>query len=88
MPNEIPSPTQVKELLLDFRQIELKDISNQSGVPFPTLVKIRQGTTRDPGIDTVRKLYAAPLVVKRIAEKKRIVRQKNSPQAEHATQEA
>ncbi|BBL25376.1 hypothetical protein [Comamonas terrigena] len=62
MPTEIPSTEQVRALLLKFRQVQLKSIEGQSGVPFSTLVKIRQGTTKNPGIETVRAIFRTDLV--------------------------
>lgn len=62
MPTEIPSTEQVRALLLMFRQVQLKSIEDQSGVPFSTLVKIRQGTTKNPGIETVRAIFRTDLV--------------------------
>nr|WP_315540153.1 hypothetical protein [uncultured Comamonas sp.] len=62
MPTEIPSTEQVRALLLMFRQVQLKSIEDQSGVPFSTLVKIRQGTTKNPGIETVRAIFCTDLV--------------------------
>jgi predicted transcriptional regulator len=56
----IPSSDDVRTLLLKLRQRDLRDVFEQTGVPVPTLVKIRQGTTRNPGIETVRSIYRAP----------------------------
>jgi len=43
-------------------------VFEQTGVPVPTLVKIRQGTTRNPGIETVRSIYRAPALQCHIAD--------------------
>jgi predicted transcriptional regulator len=40
------------------RHAELQALAKQASVPFTTLWKIRSGETRNPGIDTVRKLLA------------------------------
>lgn len=63
----IPSTSDVRALLLKLRQRELRSVYEQTGVPVPTLVKIRQGTTRNPGIETVRSIYAAPVLQPHIA---------------------
>lgn len=34
---------------------DLQALADASLVPFPTLMKIRQGTTENPGIETVRR---------------------------------
>lgn len=63
----IPSTSDVRTLLLKLRQCELRCVYEQTGVPVPTLVKIRQGTTRNPGIETVRSIYTAPVLQSYIA---------------------
>ncbi|MBK0112785.1 MULTISPECIES: hypothetical protein [unclassified Delftia] len=63
----IPSSDDVRSLLLKLRQRDLRDVFEQTGVPVPTLVKIRQGTTRNPGIETVRSIYRAPALQCHIA---------------------
>lgn len=35
----------------------MQELAKESGVPFTTLWKIRDGTTGNPGIETVRKFY-------------------------------
>ena len=50
-------------MLKGLPQAELLVVSAQAGVPVPTLIKIRHGVTKNPGIDTVRKIYGAPRVV-------------------------
>lgn len=68
---QIPSHHDVQEILRRFRQAELHEIGIQSGVPFPTIMKIRQGVTRNPGLETVRSILAAPFVAKAIKATKR-----------------
>lgn len=71
MAYRIPSPQDLQILLKGFRQAELHEIGSQSGVPFPTIMKIRQGVTRNPGLETVRSILAAPFVAKAIKATKR-----------------
>ena len=60
MAYEIPSTMDVQRLLLKLKQAELVVLSEQSGVPMGTLIKIRHCVTKNPGIETVRKIVAAP----------------------------
>lgn len=60
MAYEIPSATDVQRLLLKLKQSELVVLSEQSGVPMGTLTKIRRCVTKNPGIETVRKILSAP----------------------------
>ena len=55
MNNDIPSVRQVQEALkrLTLRQIDT--LSALSGVPAPTIAKIRYGVSENPGIETIRK---------------------------------
>lgn len=54
---EIPSTAQVRSRLLGLPEKGLKEVAQQSGVPFTTLWKIRAGETANPGIETVRKFF-------------------------------
>ena len=50
-------------MLVPLRSAELMALSSRSGVPFTTAWKVRSGETRNPGIETCRKLVehlAAP----------------------------
>lgn len=49
------SAEQVREALGKLNMAQLGELSEKSGVPMPTLYKIRQGETENPGIETVRK---------------------------------
>lgn len=64
MTYNIPSVEDVKQLLKGIKQPELFVLEEQSGVPVSTLLKIRHGVTHNPGIDTVRRIYAADAVKK------------------------
>lgn len=58
MKNTIPSVNEVQDAL---RRLSLKQIdrlADLSGVPAPTIVKIRYGDTANPGIETIRKFLS------------------------------
>ena len=52
-----PPLAMVRARLGAMTQAELRRLADDSGVPYPTLVKIRQGTTKNPGLETVRKFF-------------------------------
>lgn len=58
MNTSLPSASVVSSRLKALKLAELEVLAQQSGVPFPTLLKIRMGTTPNPGLETVRKFYA------------------------------
>lgn len=51
----IPPTSVVQEQLSALTHAEMQQVSAASGVPFTTLWKIRDGTTKNPGMETVRK---------------------------------
>lgn len=53
----IPPLTMVRSRLEHLSQAQLATLASESGVPFGTLMKIRQGVTTNPGIETVRKFF-------------------------------
>ena len=53
----IPTVAEVKESLTALNHAQLQGLADASGVPFPTLMKIRQGSTSNPGLLTVGKFY-------------------------------
>jgi predicted transcriptional regulator len=53
MNSNLPSALSVRERLRQLRPAELVRLSDRSGVPHATLMKIRTGQTRNPGIETV-----------------------------------
>ncbi|HNB43269.1 MAG TPA: hypothetical protein PLL72_03640 [Burkholderiaceae bacterium] len=55
MSNEIPSVTEVRARLADLSLAQLDELAAASGVPCPTIYKIKYGQTRNPGIETVRR---------------------------------
>ena len=56
MDTSIPSAEQVRHRLLALNLKQLDRLSELSGVPVPTIYKIRREETKNPGIDTVRKI--------------------------------
>lgn len=52
----IPSAADIREALAIYNRKELSALGELAGVPFTTLYKIKLGVTRDPGIETVRRL--------------------------------
>ena len=57
MASPIPSVEQVRARLLALPQAKIKTIAEYSGVPFGTLMNIRQGGTKNPGLETVRAFF-------------------------------
>ena len=65
----LPPAAEVRALLERLTHAQVQQLSTDSGVPFTTLWKIRDGTTTNPGIETVRKFWperiteqAAPVI--------------------------
>lgn len=54
-PQSVPSAGDVKVLLGRLSHAQLQRLAAESEVPFTTLWKIRDGTTANPGLETVRK---------------------------------
>ena len=55
MDAKIPSASEIGASLQRLSHAQLRQLAAGSGVPYPTLCKIRQGFTPNPGIETVRK---------------------------------
>jgi predicted transcriptional regulator len=55
----IPSAEQVRAALKRVPTADLADLAASSGVPLPTLVKVRNGQTSNPRIETVRAVWPA-----------------------------
>lgn len=55
--NDIPSAADVFERLSPLSYQQLEELARISGVPFHTLLKIRDGDTGNPRIDTVCKFW-------------------------------
>lgn len=50
----VPTAAAIRQELVALSHAELQHLARLSTVPFTTLWKIRDGTTRNPGIETVR----------------------------------
>jgi transcriptional regulator with XRE-family HTH domain len=59
----IPPLTMIVSRLEKLSQKEVRRLADDSGVPFGTLMNIRQGSTRNPGIETVRAFFPLLVVV-------------------------
>ena len=53
----IPPLALIRTRLEAMNQAQIKSLAKDSGIPFGTLMKIRHGTTKNPGIETVRAFY-------------------------------
>lgn len=53
----IPTARMVRARLERLTPPQLKQLAQDSEVPFGTLMKIRIGETKNPGIETVRKFF-------------------------------
>jgi len=53
----IPSAEQVRAALRRVAPSELAELAASTGVPLPTLVKVRNGQTSNPRIETVRAVW-------------------------------
>ena len=53
----IPPLAMIRARLATMNQAQLKRLAKDSGIPFGTLMKIRYGITKNPGIETVRAFY-------------------------------
>lgn len=54
----VPTAAAVRQELLVLSHAQLQRLARLSSVPFTTLWKIRDGTTKNPGIETVRLFMA------------------------------
>lgn len=57
----IPSADEVRALLQPYTVGRLMILGEQCGVPWTTLIKIRNGQTADPRLETVRAVWPALL---------------------------
>jgi predicted transcriptional regulator len=57
--NSIPSATEIRAALQPYTIGKLMKLSDVCGVPWTTLVKIRNGQTTDPRLETVRAVWPA-----------------------------
>lgn len=57
MSMHLPPVQELRASLEALTHAQVQKLSADSGVPFTTLWKIRDGTTTNPGIETVRRFY-------------------------------
>lgn len=57
MDAQIPSADKVREALAPMSYAQLYELERLSGTPFSTLLKIRDGVTSNPRIDTVGQFW-------------------------------
>ena len=57
MQKAIPSIAEVRERLAALTRPQLVELSEKTGAPFHTLLKIRRGETLDPRLETVRAVW-------------------------------
>lgn len=57
MNNSIPTAAEVRSRLQLLTRRRVIELAQTAGVPFPTLVKIRNGQTVNPGVETVRLIW-------------------------------
>ena len=57
MSKQIPPVSDVKAELAALSHADVQELSRISGVPFTTIWKVRDGTTENPGMETVRKFW-------------------------------
>jgi hypothetical protein len=57
MANQIPSAVELKTSSLPSATRMSEELAQASGVPFTTLLKVKDGTTTNPGVETVRKFW-------------------------------
>lgn len=57
MKTNIPTAEQIRDKLSDLNLAQTQALADASDVPFTTLLKIRNGTTENPRIETVRQFY-------------------------------
>jgi hypothetical protein len=48
-----PTTQQVREKLAALSRTDLQALAKRSGVPFHTLLKIKRGDTKNPGLETI-----------------------------------
>jgi predicted transcriptional regulator len=57
MSTQIPSVIEVRAELESLPHSLVQELARISGVPFTTIWKVRDGTTENPGMETVRKFW-------------------------------
>ena len=57
MSKPFPSPDEVRQALEPLSVAGLQELASASRIPFHTLLKIRDGTTKNPRLGTVRQFW-------------------------------
>lgn len=68
MTTSIPTTEDLRGVLQRLRSGELQELSRMSGVPFWTLIKVRNGETPNPRIGTVRAFWPHAVRMADLAE--------------------
>lgn len=55
---KIPTAAEVRERLSSLKTAQIQALSDASSVPFTTLLKIKNGITENPRLDTVEQFYS------------------------------
>lgn len=57
MVDVLPNPEQLRAMMVGMNYAAMERLASVSGVPFHTIRKIRDGETRDPGLNTAHMLW-------------------------------
>lgn len=57
MQSPIPSATDVRSKLEPLKLAELEALAERSGVPITTIIKVRNGQTANPRLETIRAIW-------------------------------
>lgn len=49
--------TPVKTYLDNCKHSDIQKLANESGIPFTTIIKIKYGETKNPGVHTIQPLF-------------------------------
>ena len=67
MDKQIPTAAEIRERLSPLTTAQTQALAEASDVPFTTLLKIKNGVTDNPRIDTVQQFYGLIDSVKEVA---------------------
>ncbi len=65
---KIPSAQEVRAYLAGLNLAQIQALADSSGTPYTTILKIRNGETGNPGIETVAKFYPPKAKAKQTAK--------------------
>lgn len=57
MLDSLPSPEELRAMMAGMNYAAMERLSELAGVPFHTIRKIRDGETKEPGLNTARLLW-------------------------------